>query len=186
MMNTVPDSTPEAGSYARNPHMDDPKYLLGDAAMAAGITTTLLKSWLSREPRVIHFGPYDHEGRGKGSTRLFTLRRILSVAIAAELVQLGVTASRAGHLAFIFTDTQFPELGHGNAETSGTMNEHALLVVYPDTEIFNFVPAGSDQSLRSMLARSGRPFTGPASSFVVVSYGAIADRVNAKLAERGK
>src|SRR5258708_38579375 len=75
---------------------DEPRYLLGQVAFAAALSTTLLKAWVAR--KVIPMGEHDREAHGKGSSRVFTLRRALSVALAAELVKLGMSAGVAGQL----------------------------------------------------------------------------------------
>jgi hypothetical protein len=173
--------------HARHPILDDPRFLLGDAAAAAGISLNLLKSWVTREPCVIPFGKYDGKPLGKGSARLFTLRRILSVSVAAELVALGVTASRAGLLAHYFTDAKHPTFDAAGGPTQFNMlRGDALLVTYPDHEAFDVIPENTDINLRQLLQRSGGPYSGPASSCAVLSYGAIAERVKSALAARGK
>src|SRR5262245_54945197 len=98
------DMKPLPSSYERVPELDTPRYVLGDVAAAANVSPGTLKAWLSREPQVIHLGPYDQPGRGKGTPRLLTLRRLYAIAIASELVSLGFAPSRAGMLAFAFTD----------------------------------------------------------------------------------
>jgi hypothetical protein len=182
-----PDHEWLAGEYPRDADLDEPRYLLGDAAAASDLNPNLLKSWLSREPRVIHFGPYDRPAIGKGSARVFTLRRIISIAMAAELVRLGVTASKAGMLAFTMTDTHFPN-GSSDPQqaTFAAVTGDALQVAYPDDDGWIFIPEGSNPSLREMLKRKGPPFSSAATSLVAVSYGAILQRVRAKLAERGR
>src|SRR5262245_49809887 len=92
-------------TYKPTPELDTPRYLLSDAAAAAGVSPGTLKAWLSREPRVIALGPHDQRGRGKGTARLFTLRRVYAIAMTAELIALGFAASRAGILGFIFTES---------------------------------------------------------------------------------
>jgi hypothetical protein len=176
------------GEYPRDPEFDQPRYLLGDAAAAAGLNVNLLKSWLSREPKVIPFGPYDHEAIGKGSARVFTLRRVVSIAIAAELVRLGVTALKAGGLAFSMTDKPFPKLERSDPQhvTFGAVTGDALLAVYPDKDGCILIPDGLNPSVRDILKHQGPPMSGPATSCVIISYAAILNRVRAKLAERGR
>src|SRR4051812_20870107 len=103
-----PDFKFESGNYVQDDLLDDPQYLLSDVARAAEIKVSLVKSWVSREPRVILFGPFDRPSLGKGSARVFTLRRVICVALTAELVRLGLTASRAGTASFAFTDANLP------------------------------------------------------------------------------
>lgn len=84
--------------------LDVPQFLLGDAAFTAGLSTTVLKAWLSRPPFVISLGEADTKPLGKGSARIFTLRRIVNIAVTAELVRLGVTPKQAGAIGFHMTD----------------------------------------------------------------------------------
>ena len=86
--------------------LDEPRYLLGTVATAAGITPNLLKSWVSRSPLVIPFNTNDIAGSGKGHARLFTLRRAINVAVTVELTKLGVKASVAGNVSRLITDTK--------------------------------------------------------------------------------
>jgi hypothetical protein len=84
--------------------LDVPQFLLGDAAFTAGLSTTVLKAWLSRPPFVISLGEADTKPLGKGSARIFTLRRIVNIAVTAELVRLGITPKQAGAIGFHLTD----------------------------------------------------------------------------------
>jgi hypothetical protein len=88
----------------RRRELDTPRFLLRDAAYAAGISVGLLKAWLSREPKVIALGPHDRIGTGKGSPRLLTLRRVICITFAAKLVSMGFTASQAGIVAWALSD----------------------------------------------------------------------------------
>jgi hypothetical protein len=172
----------------RNIVLDEPRYLLGDAAAAAGIDVNLAKSWVSREPTVIPLGEHDRKAFGKGSSRVFTLRRILSFAIAAEFVRLGLPASQAGLLAYLYTDAKVPDFETGK-DTSEyqALKPDTLLVVYPDQEGgLYFVSGDEDPPIRELLERSRPPSSEPSASCAVVSYGAILERVTAALAARGK
>ena len=113
---------------------DTPRYVLGDAATAAGITPGLLKAWVSRQPRVIALGQYDQASRGKGTPRLFTLRRIIAIATTAELVSLGISASKASLCAFSFTDLHFEGKG-----PPVQWSKTPYLLVSSHDEIFTFV-----------------------------------------------
>jgi hypothetical protein len=84
--------------------LDVPQFLLGDAAYTAGLSPTVLKAWLSRTPHIIELGETDTKPIGKGSARIFTLRRIVNISVTAELVRLGVTPKMAGTIGFEITD----------------------------------------------------------------------------------
>jgi hypothetical protein len=168
--------------------LDDPRYLLGDVAAAAGIDVNLTKSWVSREPNIIPLGEHDRQAFGKGSSRLFTLRRILSVAIAAELVRLGLSASHAGLLAHEFTDAKVPNFETGkDTREYQSLDPGTLLVVYPDQEgALYLIPGGEDPTVRKLLRRSRPPSSDPSGSCAVLNYDEILERVMSALAARGK
>jgi len=84
--------------------LDVPQFLLGDAAFTAELSTTVLKAWLSREPLIIALGDTDMKPMGKGSARIFTLRRVVNICVTAELVRMGVTPKMAGAIGFQMTD----------------------------------------------------------------------------------
>jgi len=84
--------------------LDVPQFLLGDAAFTADLSTTVLKAWLSREPLIIALGETDMKPLGKGSARIFTLRRVVNICVTAELVRMGVTPKMAGVIGFQITD----------------------------------------------------------------------------------
>src|SRR3954453_14671269 len=134
-----PDAPPDlrlpVGVYPQDPELDEPRYLFGDVAAAATMSHSVLKAWVSREPVVIRFGPYDRQPLGKGSARVFTLRRVFCVAITAELVRLGLKASSAGVVAYAYTDSDGSRFN---------VADDALLVVFPgdNTDLnFNWVPS---------------------------------------------
>jgi len=166
---------------AKNAKLDVPRYLLGDLAAATGMTENVLKAWLSREPKVIPLGPHDKPGRGKGSSREFTLRRVISVAIAAELVRLGITPGRAGLWAYTLTDVK---VGPTDVDW---LDEGTVLFASPNTDTFAFGTKGT--SIAEALEKFPVPTpddTEPPASLAVVGYGAILRRVRERLAARGK
>ena len=84
--------------------LDIPQFLLGDAAYAADIPTNGLKAWLGRDPKVIWLGDKDTKSLGRGSARVLTLRRVINIAIVAELVRLNVAPQKAGEIAVLMTE----------------------------------------------------------------------------------
>jgi hypothetical protein len=172
------EPTREVKQFEPKFEFDTPRYVLGDAAAAAGISTSLLKAWITREPIVVPLGDYDLAGRGKGTPRLFTLRRVISIAITAEMVALGINPSRAGNLAFGFTDYEHEEGRYVELESP------TYLIVEPkSTAIILAIDPKStfDQVLKKTIPSSGEK---PA-SFAVISGGAVKQRVMARLKKRG-
>jgi hypothetical protein len=154
--------------FPRDPLLDDPLYKLGDAAEAAALDVALLRSWLDREP-IIELGRFDQAPQGTGKPRLLTLRRIIAIAIAAELVELGIITSRAGRIATLFTDRELPAF-------DTKQSAKPLLVVYPGSELpMKLVP--SDGASRH------DQFT--AAAFLAVDYAEILRKVRLRLTRRG-
>ena len=153
--------------------LDKPVFLLGEVAEAAGITETVLKAWIAR--KVVPVGKFDIAAQGKGRARLFTLRRAISVAVTAELVRLGVTASQAALFALALTDYE-----PGAAELEKLANSDAILLAHPDREPFVVSRNSRDFTIRRELERGGGV------SFVAVGLGPVADRVLGRLQKTGK
>jgi hypothetical protein len=174
----MPVATPSR--YPRDARLDTPKYLFGDVLRATNVTAPVLKAWLSRAPKVIALGAYDQDARGKGSARLFTLRRVLSIGITAELVRLGIKASHAGLLGYTYTDAFAPREKWDLLVENETT---PFLVAYPDSEIISFAEMGS---LRNLLFLPPTPNREPQpASMAVVHCGRIAQRIVSSLEERG-
>jgi hypothetical protein len=166
--------------YDAVPELDAPRYLLGDAAAAAGISVNTLKAWVSRDPKIIPLGFYDQEGRGKGTPRLFTLRRVIAIAVTAELTTLGINPSRAGDLALAFTDYTHEEIAGRIIEldrpTFIVVEPHSMALILETSAKTTFA-----QILNKPVPSSGeRP-----ASFAVVSGDALKQRVIKRLKERG-
>jgi hypothetical protein len=89
--------------------MDVPKYTLGEVASAADVDAIVLQNWLNPKRsapnhRVLILRERDRESRGTGHPRLFTLRRLLQIAITVQLVGLHVRPRQASEAALKFTD----------------------------------------------------------------------------------
>jgi hypothetical protein len=90
---------------------DVPRWTTGRAADAAGIPVSTASNWISpsrlkegRRP-VIEFGDHDAAPGEAGGMRLWSLRRVLQLAITAALVQQNIPPATAARLAFAFTDS---------------------------------------------------------------------------------
>jgi hypothetical protein len=167
--------------YDAVPELDTPRYLLGDAAAAAGINPGTLKAWLSREPRVIPFGRYDQAARGKGTPRLLTLRRVYAIAMTSELISLGLIPSRAGLLGFVFTDV------HANDDLlqRGLVGITKPLFIAAHPLQDGFKAFDSDKSFFSSILEGIAPDDEPSISAAVIDCAALLKRVRARLKERG-
>jgi len=161
--------------FEPKPGLDTPRFLLGDAAAAADLTPGLIKVWVSRG--IIRLGFYDREGRGAGSRHQFTLRRVICIAMTAELVALGISPAKAGELALNYTDVEHDEGRY--VELAGP----TYLIVEPHSEALILATTGKttfDQVLNKRLPSGERP-----ASFAVISGDTIKQRVTSRLKERG-
>lgn len=80
------------------------RFTSAQVAAAARISPDTLKNWVSRRPAVVILNQYDEAGGGKGSRNLFSLNRVMQVAIMADLVRLGWGPNDAAVAAIRFTD----------------------------------------------------------------------------------
>ena len=159
-----------------DPELDDPRYLFGDAVAASGVSANTLKSWLSRKPEAVPLGVFDREALGKGSSRAFTLRRLISIAIAAELVRLGIQPSAAGAQAHTLTDTT---IRRGKI---GFLDDARFLAVYPDNRSVTLSEEGGPISDLFIFTRKvKRP-----ASCAVLDIAAIIANVKDSLSKRRK
>jgi hypothetical protein len=116
------------------------QFYIGEAAQAAGIDTNTCRSWLKRGSIVL--SDEDRAAAGAGRPQLLSLRRVLQIAITAELVKLGMSVKDAANAAIPFTDLgetvtwwvegeDPPEMGRGPAELFSDASA-TLLAVKPD------------------------------------------------------
>jgi hypothetical protein len=154
-------------------NVDEPRYLLGQVARAAGISSTLLKAWMARE--VILMGPYDRDAHGKGSSRVFTLRRALAIALAAEMVKLGISIGHAGDISDFATDMILKDAG---GDISRIDNLIAFYHQGPDG--VSYARAQWDSRVQDLL---GENRLEGASSVMIVSVKLVAERVLRSLSE---
>jgi hypothetical protein len=178
-MNVSPGDVNPIRRHERDAVLDDPRFLLADVVAVTGMSQNVIKAWLTRgEPPAIPLGPFDRPALGKGSARVFTLRRVISIALTAELVRLGLAPSRAGLLAYALTD----------GTTRGRPpNEQAVLIAFRDSETFVIA---TKSSLIGNIFKKRPPCpdeeaTVPV-SFIAVSYEDIRKSVIARLKQRGK
>lgn len=208
-------STKNKGRWGEAPsdvYWDTPQFLLGDAAAAAGLKPNVLKAWLTR--KIVNMGRHDHAASGKGSSRLFTLRSVLSIALTAELVRLGLPPARAVSPADNVTELKKKI---GGRVIGASPNTDCLLLVFPDnvgritpnnspgrdkgppvlatfsgedpltpTAVWTVVPPDQVGSLQEWINLVGRRFENRPASVAAVSIPAVLERVKRVLLERGK
>jgi hypothetical protein len=174
---------------SKEPELDKPQFLLGTVAKVAGISPNLLKAWVSRDPNVIPLGDKDVGGKGKGSSRLFTLRRALNVALTAELTRIGIKASIAGKAARLVTDIDYDLLDTPKSKTQACnfdplTSETGVIVVFnPSEEIGGFYLTDEEDSIAAIFSNYSVDNENSEFSALCVRYGRVFQRVFKKLAE---
>lgn len=181
------------------------QFFSGDACKAAGIDGATLKNWMTREPPALLVSEEDRAkfreqgfdiggaiserlAGGSGRSHLFTYRRVMQMALVAEMVALGLSPRRAGTLALGFSDVgeavaywgggPAPEIPRWPGELFP--EGRTVLVAYPGddhSQVIN-VPAGKPtysvlEALRVGTRRSG--------SAIIVDVNVVDDRVRASL-----
>lgn len=158
--------------------VDEPRYLLGQVAFAAGISANLLKTWIART--IIVLGEHDRDAHGKGSSRVFTFRRALVIAATAELIKMGVPtthASRLGRRA----DWALDEAGGDPLRVEG------IMTLYPIDDGYG-VPGGAHPTwtIAKVLKRENsgldEAYEAPV-SFLLLSLKPLTERVLRRLGE---
>jgi hypothetical protein len=149
--------------------LDTPSYSLNDVAAAAGITTAEVKGMLT--DGVISLGLHDQKAR-KGVPGRFTLRRILSIALAATAVAFKMDSTAPCAIARDFTD--------GDARNRPWLEspQPSFLILFPETKEFRFV-ASANITLKEMLTPSGRL----TEHFIVLNCALMIKRVKERLAQ---
>jgi hypothetical protein len=154
---------------------DEPRYLLGQVAMAAGISTGLLKAWMAR--KVVLMGPHDREAHGKGSSRVFTLKRALAVALAAEMVKLGISISLAGDISANAIEMLLEDAGGDVGKI-----DH-LMAIYPEgPDGVRYGRADWDSKVEELLRED---HLDDVSSVVIVSIKLLVEKTLRRLGEIG-
>jgi hypothetical protein len=162
-----------------DPSLDAPKFLAGDVAAALRLSETLLKAWLQR--KLIPMGSHDMPAIGKGSARVFTLRRIISIGIGAELVRLGFSPSRAFAMAFMAT-----VLSIVGDEKLVFPLKYFCAYIEDDQDKLSFSVWNDDRQISEFLDVSKADGEQELTSFAIVNVDLIMKRAKARLAERGK
>jgi hypothetical protein len=85
--------------------MDTARFFTADACRAAGINSVTLKNWISRDPPAVLLTASDRASHVSGRPHLLTFRRVMQIAITAELVRLGWGPRAAAIAAASFTDS---------------------------------------------------------------------------------
>jgi hypothetical protein len=156
--------------YSFDPALDTPAYSINDVA-AAGISTAKVKKLL--DEGVISLGPYDQEAT-EGVPELFTLRRVISIAVAAKARGLKMDKLVAGVIARSFTD--------GDARNRPWLKSPRppFIILFPEKNEFKFI-SSANRTLRDPLIP---PSGGRAETFVGIDSEYMIQLVKDRLAKR--
>lgn len=155
--------------------VDEPRYFLGQVAYAAGISSNLLKAWISR--KVVPMGKHDREAHGKGSSRLLTLRRALAIGLTAEMIKLGISASFAGAISESAIDEAL-KISAGNPPLD------FLISIYPTADFPLFEVVLWNSTIKTLFGRHAPPKVSKDkffSSVMLVSVERVSERIVRRL-----
>lgn len=176
------------------PNLDIARFLSQDACTASGVTMMTLTNWLRREPSPILMSDEQRKAHGvqveeamrpaggTGGRHLWTLRRVIQIALTKRLVDLGIPPRAAGLAALRFTDLGTAVAGYSGDQIPplrmpGQFFEHGatLLVVRSedDAEVMNFLPGS--ESLDALFRYGEEP------ACAVVHVNAVVGSVHRKL-----
>jgi hypothetical protein len=165
--------------------LDAPQFSSAEACSAAGIDIDTFKNWILRDSSPILLKESERRG---GSARLtLSYRRVLQIALTAELVRLSIPPKRAAAWALGFTDVgdtyggSPDEIAEGaaSARLPGALYPEGLtlLVAHPYEEASRCINVGRRAEITDILFGFGR---GNASA-VLVNVNAVDRRVRAAL-----
>ncbi|SFU86595.1 MULTISPECIES: hypothetical protein [unclassified Methylobacterium] len=153
------------------------------ACAAARLDRKTFNNWLSRKPAVILLS--DEERREAGERKRFSFdeRRIVQIALTAELVALGVQPRRAAMCAVCFTDAAEGQEAHPAfpQRLPGELFEGAytFLVVPPGDAPAKVLPVTADTSVIELMhPEYGAPFH----TAIVIRINDVVARVKAAIA----
>jgi hypothetical protein len=157
--------------------VDEPRYLLGQVAAAAGITADLLKTWIAR--KVIVLGEHDRDAHGKGSSRVFTLRRALIVAATAQFVHLGMSTTDAGSRGNIEIDLALQKAKDDPLRIEG----FTIFYLLAEKRLQRFFTLDQTLTVAELLKNQFDPGGEAHAGFMLFSRKAVVERVLRQLGE---
>lgn len=151
----------------------------GSAAVcaAARIDAKTINNWLSRKPSVVLLSDDERREAGERKRFSFDFRRVMQIALTAELVALGFLPRRAAECAAKFTDMS----SDMKVRKPGDLFKDATtyLVIPREGEAPRVVPGKEDTTIDTLL---NPEYGAPMSAAVVIRVDDIYARVRASLA----
>jgi hypothetical protein len=145
-------------------YVDDvnyPQFSSDLACKAAGVDMATLKNWISRKPPAVHIGAEERTTAGTRAHYNFNLRRILQLAITAQLVQLGLAPREASMHALQFTDVS-PQRPPIRAMGELFQEDYTFLVIH-DTQPGMVTNFKIDETWQTMMHERRGRFLSPKS-----------------------
>lgn len=148
------------------------RWTAADVARATGVTAALIGHWCDRH--TITLGADDEQASGHGVPRKFSINRVLQIALAKILSDLGMATSKAARLALTFTDT-------GTVDRSpGELFEDAPTVLLVSGDRSRVVRSNEISSADDVQALMAHDSENPA-AVIVLPLNRIVARVRAAL-----
>ncbi len=149
--------------------LDTPIFTLAEAAIGADLPRATAEKWIQRE----HFllGARDRAASGRGVASLFTLRRVIQLAIAAKL-SIWLEPEKAAQAALLFTDYAGGREGRQPGELHRGPNVLTWLIVSADGAA-SVHRISADASAIGLLARG--------SPIIVLDIARVLNEVRARL-----
>lgn len=146
-----------------------PQFSSDLACEAAQIKPSTLKNWISRTPSAVLVGDEERvpTGQQRASYR-FTLRRVLQLAITAELVRLNIPPREASLFAAQFTDLEEGNLPSRPTRKMGELyRKHYTLMIISAEAPHAFIENVKADEVWRVIMRKGPGASRPTSAIVI-------------------
>jgi hypothetical protein len=122
-----------------------PQFPSDVACEAARIDLPTLKNWISRKPPAVFVAENERQQSGERAFYRFTFRRVMQIAIVAELVGLGIGPTDAAWMAATFTDS---ENSNQKRNAGELFRKNFTVLVVASTHISSLVNADAETAWR--------------------------------------
>lgn len=166
-------------------YVDDvniPQFPSDVSVEAARIDLATLKNWSSRKPPAVLIGDEERVPAGTMRTTFrFNLRRVLQLAITAELVRLGLSPRASSLHAAQFTDLEYELPGRPHRKMGELFRKHyTFMLIYPEAACCAIENIKAEDSWR-LIFRKGEGAPRNLSAAIVLNLNQIDSRVRTVL-----
>ena len=144
--------------------IDLPQFPSSAACAAARIDLATLKNWAVRKPSAILLTEAERGGPGRARRFAFSFRRVMQIAITADLVKLGFAPRRAVVVAAGFTEVGDSPAGWNDevimqARRPGQLypDGFTILIAHPESELAEVVNVRRNTTFADVLTTHARP-----------------------------